>query len=79
MHKIEVLHIIIIDIVCIALGVIGLMYIPLSALFGTIMSLTIMFNEILTGETTDITLRMFTIVVTVMCAVCFIAGWNREN
>lgn len=79
MHKIELLYVIILNIVCIALGVIGLYKVPLSALFGTILSLTIVYNEILTGETSDLTIRMFSIIVTVMCAVCFIGGWTKDN
>lgn len=75
----EIIHLLIINVVCISLGIIGLWKLPIVGFFGVIMSLTVLFYEIIEVGFSDIGLRMFTIVTVVFCLVCAIGGYNRNG
>lgn len=75
----EVIHILIIDIFSIILGIVGLWKIPLSALFGVLISITVLFYQIIDVGFTDIGFRMFTILTVVICATCLIGGYDKNG
>jgi len=75
----EIIHILIIDIVCVALGVIGIWKIPLTAFFGMMIGLSVLFYEILDVGFSDIGVRMFTIITILICIVCFIGGYKKND
>jgi len=71
--------ILIINVFCILLGIIGLWKIPLSAFFGVLISLTVLFNELVYIGFIDSGLRLFTILTIIICSVCLIGGYNKNG
>lgn len=72
-------YIILINCFIILLSVIAVWKIPLAGVFGVLISVTVLFYEIINGNITDIGVRMFTILSVVISTMGTIGGFSRNR